>query len=232
LTGLKRERITIKELPEELRPRERMLALGATALTTAELLALILGTGSPTETAVQLGERLVSSYSSLRELQDAEVEEISKFKGIGAAKACKVKAALELGKRLTGETISVRKTVRNSEQVANIFMEQMRYLHKEEFRVVYVNVKKQIIAVETVSIGSLDCSIVHPREVFKYAVKKSASAVILLHNHPSGDPTPSKEDIQVTRRLVEAGKLLGIRLLDHIVIGDGRYLSMQEQELI
>lgn len=224
--------MTIKSLPEESRPRERMLTLGSASLTTAELLAIILNTGSSTETAIQLGERLISVYNNLRSLQDAEVEELTKLKGIGTAKACKVKAALELGKRLTSEALSFRKTVENPRQVANIFMEQMRYLHKEEFRVIYVNVKRQIIAVETVSVGSLDCSIVHPREVFKYAVKKSASAVILLHNHPSGDPTPSKEDLQVTKRLAEAGKLLGIDLLDHIVIGDGRYLSMQEKRYI
>jgi DNA repair protein RadC len=227
-----RRHLTIKNLPEELRPRERMLTLGSASLATSELLAIILSTGSAEETAVQLGERLISTYENLSNLLDAEVEEISKLNGIGLAKACRIKAALELGKRLTTETFILKHTVTNPEQVANIFMEQMRYLRREEFRAVYVNVKQQILAAETISVGSLNCSIVHPREVFKPAVKRSASAVILLHNHPSGDPTPSKEDVQVTRRLVEAGKLLGIDLLDHVIIGDGNYISMRERGLI
>lgn len=227
--------LTIKDLPEGERPRERLLKYGAENLTDAELLAIIIRTGSRSETAVNLSQRLLlgeKGVNGLRFLVEASIEELGKIKGIGIAKAAQIKAAIEIGKRLASLSQSERPVIKYPGDVRNLLMEEMRYLDKEYFKIILLNIKNQVIHVEDVSVGSLNSSIVHPREIFKIAIRRSSAALILVHNHPSGDPTPSGEDVEITRRLVESGKLLGIDVLDHIIIGDGRYTSLKEKGLI
>ncbi|MHB1421230.1 MAG: RadC family protein [Bacillota bacterium] len=217
--------LTIKDLPAELRPRERMLSAGAEALSNAELLAIILRTGSPVATALDLARDILSKPEGMRFLIEATVQELNNIKGIGLAKAAQLKAAVELGKRITVIDKEEKPAIRSPLDAANLVMEEMRFLDREHFRCILLNTKNRVIRVETVSVGSLNSSIVHPREVFKSPVRHSAAAIILVHNHPSGDPTPSREDLEVTRRLVEAGKILGIDVLDHIIIGNRGYQS-------
>ncbi|MGD0153313.1 MAG: DNA repair protein RadC [Thermacetogeniaceae bacterium] len=224
--------LTIKSLPEEIRPRERMREVGPGALSSAELLAITLGSGSREESALDLAQRLLQGSRGLRFLAEASFEELCGVKGIGPAKAAQVQAAVELGKRLACMEQGLRPTVRSPQDVCSFVMEEMCYLDREHFRVVILNTKNQVLAVETISVGSLNSSLVHPREVFKPALLKSAAAVILLHNHPSGDATPSSEDLEITRRLVEAGKLIGIEVLDHIIIGDHVFTSLKEKAVI
>ena len=152
--------------------------------------------------------------------------------GIGTMKACTILAAIELGKRIAASPVTEKVSIESSDDVARMFMEELRYMKKEHFRCVLVNAKGEIITVDEVSVGELSSTVVHPREVFSQAIRKSAAAVIFVHNHPSGDPSPSQEDIQTTKRLTDSGELLGIRVLDHIIIGDGKFSSMREMDLI
>lgn len=225
-------RVTIKSMPEDLRPRERMQKVGPSALSAAELLAIILRTGTPQESALELAHRVLSDPRGLRFLAEATIEELCQIKGIGLAKAAQVKAALELGKRLACLEPDLKPVIRSPQEVCNLVMEEMCYLDREHFRVVLLNTKNRVLDVETVSIGSLNSSLVHPREVFKRAVQRSAAALILVHNHPSGDPSPSPEDVEITRRLCEAGRVLGIEVLDHIIIGDHLFISFKERGLM
>lgn len=224
--------VTIKSLPEEVRPRERMQAAGPEALSAAELLAIILRTGSATESALELANRILSDPRGLRYLAEVSLGELCELKGIGLAKAAQIKAAVELGKRLACLGPGFRPAIRSPQEVCTLVMEEMCYLDREHFRVVLLNTKNRVLAVETISIGSLNSSLVHPREVFKRAVQRSAAAVILIHNHPSGDPAPSPEDIEITRRLCEAGQIIGIEVLDHIIIGDHVFTSLKEKGYI
>ncbi len=226
------KRYTIKDLPEQERPREKMQAYGPEKLSNAELLALILRTGHQEESAIRLAERVIYQAGGLRFLPDFTLEELQRIKGIGLAKAVQVKAVLELGKRLAVSARPQRISVSSPQDVASVLMEEMRYYQKEHFRIVLLNTKNQIISVEEISVGSLNSSIVHPREIFNQPVKKSAAAILLVHNHPSGDPSPSREDLEVTKRLMEAGRILGIQVLDHLIVGDGRYLSFKEEGLL
>jgi DNA repair protein RadC len=222
--------IRIKDLPYEERPRERLIKYGAQVLSNAELIAIIIGTGSKGENAINVAHKLLTNERGLKFIVNSSVEKLANIPGIGVAKAVKLKAAVELGKRLMlSQYKDDFSTINSPQDIINLLMEEMRYLSKEHFKIVLLNVKNKIIAIETISIGSLNTSIVHPREVFKPAIEKSASSVVLVHNHPSGDPTPSKEDVEVTKRLVEAGKILGIKVLDHVIIGDGRGISLREK---
>ena len=230
-----RYHLTIKEMPETERPREKLYKLGASNLTDAELLAIIIGTGSHQETALQLASRLLNNLyreGGLKVLLDTTVEELSQFRGMGMAKACKLIAAAELARRIYSAASYKRKVIKTPEDAASVVMEEMRYLKKEHFRIILLNVKNHLLSVDDVSIGSLSASVVHPREIFRISIKKSASAIILVHNHPSGDPTPSQEDINITRRIFEAGKIVGIDVLDHIIIGDGKFTSLKEIGII
>jgi len=222
---------TIKDLPIEERPRERLVRHGAAVLSNAELLAILLRVGNKEENAISLAHRILKQEQGLRFLVDSKVEQMASIKGIGQAKAAQIKAAIELGKRLTTFELGVDKPVKSPQDVANLLMEDMRYLKKEHMKLVLLNIKCNLISVEEISIGSLNASIVHPREVFNPAIKKSSASIIMVHNHPSGDPTPSSEDIAITARISEAGKLIGIELVDHIIIGDGKYTSMKEKGL-
>ncbi|WP_082685507.1 RadC family protein [Ferroacidibacillus organovorans] len=211
------------------RPRERMMQYGAQSLSTSELLALLLGTGRRGVSALDLADDLLSRMGGLRELLEADVRELRQIPGVGRAKALAVLAAIELGRRVSalgGEAIA---KIGSPKDAADYVMDKLRFLKKEHFFTIHLDTKHQIIGEETVSVGSLNASIVHPREIFKTPLRRSAAAIICAHNHPSGDPTPSPEDISVTQRLVRAGSILGIEVLDHIVIGDKRYISLRER---
>ncbi|NLW44448.1 MAG: DNA repair protein RadC [Syntrophomonadaceae bacterium] len=222
---------SIKELPVEMRPREKLLARGEEYLSEAELLAILLGSGTSKLSAIELAQHLLQKYDGLRLFKTLTIQEMLEHEGIGLAKAARIRAAAELGRRLALMS-SQQQQIKSPEDVKNYVMEDMRYYDREHFKCLYLNRKNQVISLETISIGGLANSLVHPREVFKPAVKRSAAAVILIHNHPSGDPTPSQEDINITRRLIESGKLLGIEVLDHVIIGDGRYVSLKASNVI
>ena len=222
---------TIKNLPEEERPRERLARHGASVLSNAELLAILLRTGTKEESAISLAHRILVQEQGLRYLADSNVEQLSAINGIGKAKAAQIKAAIELGKRLAAFEPGADKPLKCPQDVAGLLMEEMRYLKKEHMKLVLLNVKCNLISVEEISVGSLNASIVHPREVFNPAIRKSSASIIMVHNHPSGDPSPSSEDISITARIAKAGKLIGIELVDHIIIGDGKYVSMKEKGL-
>jgi len=226
------ERLTLKELPLEVRPRERLLAQGANSLATTELLAIILRTGTSNATALQVADNLLKQFGSLHLLAQAEAVEISQIKGIGITKAIQIKAALELGIRLLTGQAQEKTSIRSAEDIFALLNPTMRYLDKEYFKAVLLDTKHKVLQIKDISIGSLSSSIVHPRELFKAAIKASSAAVILVHNHPSGDPHPSPEDLEVTKRLGEAGGILGIKVLDHIIIGDNRYVSLKEKGII
>ncbi|HJY85169.1 MAG TPA: DNA repair protein RadC [Candidatus Binatia bacterium] len=218
----------IKEWPESDRPREKLLEKGPETLSNAELLAIILRTGdaSTGQSALDYGRVLMTQFGeSLRQLEEASVQEICATKGIGPAKAAQIKAALELGKRFAEEEIKQGEQFRSSADVFNHYREHLSGLKKEEFHVLLLDAKNRKIRDVRVSEGSLTSSLVHPREVFNPVIRESAAAVILVHNHPSGDPSPSQEDLHITRRLREIGEVMGVRVLDHIVIGKGKYVS-------
>lgn len=224
--------ITMKDLPEDIRPRERLLREGAEVLSNSELLAVLIRTGSNSDNALDLCEKLLAQTGGLNQLVSSTIEELSSVKGIGLAKAAQILAAVELGKRVCALPAENRPKIKSPQDVAGLLMEEMRRFDREHFKAVSLNTKNQVICIETVSIGSLSASIVHPRELFKNPLKRSAAAIILVHNHPSGDPTPSSEDIEVTSRLCEVGKIIGIEILDHIIIGNKRMVSFREKSLI
>lgn len=221
--------IMIKNVPKNDRPRERMLEYGADHLSNQELLAILLGTGTKAESVMALSNRVLMHFEGLKLLHDATIEELTAIKGIGSAKGVQLLSAIELGKRMNQYKPDVRYVIRSPEDGANYVMEEMRSLRQEHFVVLFLDTKNQVIHRQTIFIGSLNASIVHPREVFREAVKRSAASIIVIHNHPSGDPTPSKEDIHVTSRLVDSGKMIGIELLDHLIIGDRKFVSLKEK---
>lgn len=220
--------VAIRELPCEERPRERLLNNGPSAVSTAELLAIQLRTGTQERSALGLAELLLSQFGGLKGVANATVEELGRVKGIGPVKAVQIAAAVELGKRLALFSGSDKPIIRSPTDVANLLMPELRDVSKEHFKSLLLGTKNQVLKVVTVSVGILDSSLVHPREVFKDAIAISAAAIIVAHNHPSGDPTPSAEDRRVTQRLAEAGELLGIDLLDHVILGDNRWTSLKE----
>lgn len=222
----------LRDIPSEERPRERFIRQGAESLSNAELLAILLRTGTRHESAIDMAQRLLSEIGGIRALVDMTVDEMTGKRGIGPAKAVQLKAGIELGQRLVKTRLPEAHIIRSPKDAADYLMEELRYLQKEHFVCLFLNTKNHIIAQETLSIGSLNASIVHPREIFRAAIKCSSASLVCAHNHPSGDPTPSPEDIRLTRRLCEAGEIVGIDILDHIVIGDGEYVSLKEQGLM
>ncbi|QCX32494.1 JAB domain-containing protein [Caloramator sp. E03] len=229
---MEKTELTIKDIPIQDRPRERLIKFGPEALSNSELLAIIIRTGTKAENALSLSNKLIAYGKGLEFLSNCTVQELSKIKGIGTAKAAQIKAAIELGKRLRSYRSDRTITINSPKDAAEIVMEDMRYYKKEHFKVIFLNTKNVVIDVKDLSIGNLNSSIVHPREVYNEAIKKSSASIIAIHNHPSGDPTPSQEDINITKRLVEAGKIIGIDLLDHIIIGDGCFISLKEKGII
>jgi DNA repair protein RadC len=224
--------LRIMDLPENERPQERMLKYGADALSNVELLALILRSGTAEENILNLCSRILKETGGLNGLLNSTLEEYIKLKGIKSAKATQLMALAELSKRFRTYKSGDEFRISNPKDAADMVMEDMRYLKQEVLRVVLLNTKNVVMSAKNISVGSLNSSIVHPREVFSEAVKRSCASIIVCHNHPSGDPTPSNEDINVTQRLKECGKLLGIDLLDHIIIGDGTYLSLKEKGIL
>lgn len=222
---------TLKELPEEMRPRERLALYGAPALSNAELLAILLGSGASSLTALELAQRLLAHPRGFSFLAEGSLEELEKFKGIGLAKAAQIKAALELGFRASRAVVRERVVIKSPGDAVRLVKDEMRGLDREHFRVMILGTRNQLLALETVSIGGLNSAQAHPREIFKEAIKRSGAALILLHNHPSGDPTPSQEDVEISKRILEAGKILGIEVLDHVIIGGQNYLSFREKDL-
>ncbi len=219
----------LRDVPQEERPRERMQQFGAQALSNAELLAILLRTGTIAESAVKLAQKVLIEAGSLRNIVDMNMEQLKTIKGIGTAKALQLQASIELGRRLARTSMSDTITIRSPQDVSTYLMEDLRYLQKEHFVCLFLNTKNHVIGQETLSMGSLNASIVHPREVFRAAIKRSSASIICVHNHPSGDPTPSPEDIQMTARLVEAGQIIGIEVLDHIILGDQNFISLKEK---
>lgn len=222
----------LKDLPEDLKPRERLHQLGSEALSNKEILAIILRTGSKGENVLELAERILTETGGIRGLAKLAVHELKQVHGIGSAKAAQVKAALELGRRTVCSDPAAKPVVNTPEDVADLVMEEMRDLEREHFKVMHLSTRNSVLGISSVSVGTLNSSIVHPRECFKEAIRRNANAVILLHNHPSGDPAPSREDLDITRRLVEGGRILGIEVLDHVIIGDKRFISLKEQGII
>ena len=223
---------TIKELPENERPREKLLKLGSSHLSNAELLALVIRTGNRDRTAVELAQDILNYFGGLKSLINLSVEEIEKIKGVGPAKGTRINAVIELSKRLYRASEDKSVIIKNPDDVSNLIMPELRYMKQEVFKLLLLDTKNKVISIPMISKGGLSSSIVHPREVFKEAIRRSSAAIILAHNHPSGIPDPSKDDIKITKRLIEAGKIMGIEVLDHIIIGDGIYLSMKEKEII
>ena len=223
---------TIHDLPISERPRERLQKFGVEALSAQEILALILGRGIAGESVIVTAQRLLSQFGNLKGIASASVEELSQVKGIGIAKAAQIKAAFELANRLVGYSETGKKpVVKTPEDVVSLVAGRLKGKKKEHFLVLSLDTRNQLIKVSEISVGSLDTSIVHPREVFKEAISASAASVIFVHNHPSGDPEASAEDIELTKRLTQAGEIVGIDVLDHIIIGDKQHLSLKRKSL-
>jgi len=218
-------------MPEEERPRERLARLGPEALRDAELLGVLFRTGTHATGAVALAERVINHFGGLRALARASLEELQQVKGMGQVKSIEVKAALELGRRLAAHRGPDRFKIRDASDVAEYMMYHFRNCETEQFKCLLMNTKNEVLKVVDVSDGGLDATLAMPRDVFRQAVREGAMCVIVCHNHPSGDPEPSRDDIALTKRLDEAATLLGIRLLDHVVFGDGRHVSLKERNV-
>lgn len=223
--------MNIKSLPSEDRPREKLIKKGASILTNSELLAILLRTGNKKENVVNLSNRIFNKYN-LKSLSKIELSELKKIEGIGEVKASQIIACFEFSRRLNSFKKDKNPKIQNAKDIVKIFEPEFSTLKKEHFKGIYLNSRKKIIKEETIFIGSLNESVVHPREIFKIALSENAAAIILLHNHPSGDPTPSKFDIEITKELIKSGEILGIEILDHIIIGDNKYTSFREKELL
>lgn len=221
----------IRDMPREERPRERLRAHGAGALSTAELLAILLRVGSARESVLALASRLLAKYQGLPGLARASFDDLAGEHGIGVAKASQVKAALELGRRLLTAAPEDRPFVGTPQEVATLVSGELAFLEQEHLRVILLTTRNQVVAISEVSQGTVNTSLVRVAEVFREAIRRNCPALIVVHNHPSGDPTPSEDDIALTRTLVEAGKLLEVEVLDHVIIGQGRFLSLRERKL-
>jgi DNA repair protein RadC len=220
---------SIKDWPEEERPRERLLAHGPESMSDGQLLAIILRTGGNGKSAMDTAIELIGTLGGLKQIEEATLAEICAVRGVGRAKAAQLKAALELGKRLVREPRSRRPSFSTGGEVYSHFHPVFRNLRKEVFYCLLLDVKNRLIREHRVSEGTLTSALIHPREAFREAIRESAAAVIFVHNHPSGDPSPSREDIAITGKLEGAGEAVGIRVLDHVIIGDGEYASMLEK---
>ncbi len=224
---------TVRDLPKPERPRERLQKLGPEALSSQELLALIIGRGIPKKSVMMIAQELISRFGNVKAIGQATLEELSQIRGIGLAKAAQIKACFELGKRedLDSEDL-VPFDIKNPEAVVKAVRASIKDKAKEHFKLILLNSRNKILYISSISTGTLTTSLVHPREVFKDAIVHSAASVVLAHNHPSGDPEPSEDDLKITKKLVESGKILGIEVMDHIVIGKNNFYSFREKGLI
>lgn len=221
--------LTMNEVPKVERPRERMLFEGPEACTNQDLIAILLGSGTKKESVLELSNRVISHFNGIRLLEEATIQELTALSGIGEAKAVQLRAAIELGKRIRNYPKEMKYVIRSPKDASDFVMEDMRTLTQEHFVCLFLSTKNQVIHRQTIFIGSLNMSVVHPREIFKAALRYSAASMICIHNHPSGDTAPSQEDIDVTKRLVEVGKTIGIEVLDHVIIGDHSFCSLKEK---
>lgn len=221
----------ITDLAASERPRERLARLGAQSLSNAELLAILLRVGVPGENAVQVGQRLLHTFGGISGLHRASFEQVCAQHGLGEAKTAQIKAAIELGHRMSLESPEERPGINSPADAAALVQYEMSALEQEELRVILLNTRNRVQKIETIYRGSLNTSQIRVGEVFKGAIRINAAAIIVVHNHPSGDPTPSPDDIAITRAIIEAGKLLDIQALDHLVIGQGRFISLKERGL-
>lgn len=232
----KKEHLTMRSLPADDRPTEKMAAIGSKALSDAELLAVIIRSGSRSESALTLCQRLLAgkeTENGLTSLLENSLEELMTFPGIGPVKAVQIKAALELGSRATAAASQVnRRHVRSPEDAICLLEREMRMLPREELRIILLDVRNRVIRIARVSEGGLSSSVLQPRDLFREAVKANAAALILAHNHPSGDASPSREDLDTTRRLVETGEMMGIRIVDHVILATGGSMSFKQSGLI
>jgi len=224
-------RLTIKEMPSAERPQEKLKLRGAASLSNGELLAILLRTGLPGETVVDVAQRLLATHGGLLGLSRVEYTDLCKERGLGEVKAAKLKAAVELARRLQVERPDERARVSSPEDIAALVSSEMAALDQEELRVVLLNTKNEVLRIVTIYRGSVNAAQIRVAEIFKEAIRQNAPSLVIIHNHPSGDPTPSGDDIAVTRELVQAGRLLDIEVLDHLVIGDGRHTSMRRKGL-
>ncbi len=224
-------RYTIKDLPPELRPRERLLEAGPAALSDGELLGLLFGIGNREKTAVELANEVIGQAGGLHGLYDVSVHELTQVNGIGEAKACIILAAVELGRRIGQVRNPGRPVISSPADVDRLLRGRIANLDRENFVAVLLNTKNEVIGTPLISVGTLSSALVHPREVFKPAIRASAASVILAHNHPSGRTEASREDREVTKRLVGAAEILGIEVLDHVIVGDGHF-SMKEHGML
>ena len=218
----------IQDLPREDRPRERMILWGAETLSDIELLAILIGSGTGKEGVLQLSQRLIAEYGGLHSLFQTGMARLQKTSGVGPAKACLLAACFELSKRLTSQQRILTSNIRTPDDVAAIYMSQMRYLKQEHLKSVYLDIKNRLLDQRTISIGTLDSSIIHPRDIFRHALDLPCAALILIHNHPSGQLTPSKEDLLITNQLVASGETVGIPVHDHLIIAGDKYFSLKE----
>ena len=208
-----------------------MLKFGPKSLSTEELIALIIRTGNKSDTAIELANNLINKAKGLRGVIDFTPEEFMEYKGIGKAKGTQLCAVIELSKRINQSKYQDDIRINSPDNVVSLMMSELRYLKQEHLYAILLDVKSKMIGKILISKGGLSSSIVHPREVFKLAIKKSSASVILVHNHPSGEPNPSNEDIKITKRLYSVGEIIGIEILDHIIIGDGKYISLKEKNI-
>lgn len=225
--------VKVKDIPSEERPVEKLILSGAESLNNSELLAIILRTGTSNENVVSLSTRLLSEFEGLDGLLNTSLSEITTIKGIKNKKASQILAMAELFKRFnTLKSLKINHKINSPRDIANLLINEMSELKQEVLKLIMLDTKNQIISIKDVFKGSLNTSIVHPREIFNEAIKRNSSSIIICHNHPSGDPTPSKEDINITLRINECSKIIGINLLDHIIVGKAKFISLKEKGII
>lgn len=221
----------IRDMSPDERPRERLKTLGPSALNNAELLAIILQTGTASESVLSLATRLLARFGGLGGLGKASFGELCAEKGVGEAKASQTRAAFELGKRFYSLQPTEKVVVKSPQDVANLLLAEMGFLEQEELRVVLLNTRNQVIGIPHIYKGNVNTSVIRVNEIFRQAIRENSPALVVVHNHPSGDPSPSQEDIKITKQMVEAGKLLEIEVLDHLIIGQQKFVSLKEKGL-
>lgn len=223
---------TVRDLPKPERPRERLQKFGEKALSLQELLALIISRGIRGKSVMNIAQNLLTEFKNIKAISEATIEQLCTVKGIGVAKACQIKASFELGKREELDVEIKDFDIKNPEAVVKVIRASIKDKAKEHFKLILLNTRNRIIGITNISVGTLNANLVHPREVFKDAITHNAASVVLVHNHPSGDPEPSEDDLKITKRLIEAGKILGIEVVDHIIVAKNRFLSFKEKKLI